>query len=119
MISNYKLFLWLGIILLLIPFLGIPQSWKDFILFVVGLILVAIGVFQRNHEKMGDRDEHEEEIFIESDNQSNAPDVAPPLVISPLDSEEEEDEEGEGGEDNDNYDKLDDDEKENLEKDIE
>lgn len=64
--SNYKLLMWLGIILVLIPFMGIPQSWKDFALFVVGLILFSIGLYQRNHEKLEKVDEREENIFVES-----------------------------------------------------
>lgn len=109
--TNHKLFLWLGIILLIIPFLGIPQSWKDFVLFVVGLILVAIGLSHRNQEKLEKKGAGDEEIFVENDvplavsENEESSDVSDELISSDEDEEffDEEDEDN----NNDNKEKTD------------
>lgn len=52
MIGGYKLLLWIGIVVVILPFLGIPSAWKEIILFLSGMILVAQSLFVRHQEKL-------------------------------------------------------------------
>lgn len=64
MIRNYKLFLGLGLITLVIPFLGIPEIFKNIILFAVGFILIILGLVYRSVSRRNSS--FEEETFLES-----------------------------------------------------
>lgn len=37
-----KLFLWLGIWLIILPFLGIPGVWKERLLIFTGVVVIAV-----------------------------------------------------------------------------
>ncbi|PIQ68195.1 MAG: hypothetical protein COV91_05400 [Candidatus Taylorbacteria bacterium CG11_big_fil_rev_8_21_14_0_20_46_11] len=37
-----KLFLWLGIWLIILPFLGIPGVWKERLLILTGVVVIAV-----------------------------------------------------------------------------
>lgn len=37
----------IGIVLILVPFLGVPESWKQYSVAVIGVILVLVGYFLR------------------------------------------------------------------------
>ena len=97
--KNYRLIIWLGLILIIVPFLGIPQSWKDFVLLLVGLILIASGLFNRNNQKMEEKGNADEKVFVESESpESKRPtmsgDIVPPRVEDEYEEEEvEEDDE--------------------------
>ncbi|MEY2641096.1 MAG: hypothetical protein RL150_489 [Candidatus Parcubacteria bacterium] len=47
---NYKMSLWIGVLITLLPFLGIPQSWKHLVLFTIGLLLVAAALVARREQ---------------------------------------------------------------------
>lgn len=51
-----------GALIILLPFLGFPRSWDDMIFFVLGVIVVALGIVVRR--RMGNRRAPRE--FIES-----------------------------------------------------
>jgi uncharacterized membrane protein len=42
--------LFLGIIIILMPFLGFPSSWKNIFFVVVGLVIVLISLAMRREE---------------------------------------------------------------------
>jgi hypothetical protein len=46
--KNPRLIFWLGIIAIVLPLLGIPETWKHLILFIVGLTLIAMSLVGRN-----------------------------------------------------------------------
>lgn len=52
MIGGYKLLLWIGVVVIILPFLGVPSSWKEIILFLAGMILVAQSLFARHQQKL-------------------------------------------------------------------
>ena len=52
MIGGYKTLLWIGISLILVQFLGIPSLWKETILFLFGMFLIAQAFFVKHQEKM-------------------------------------------------------------------
>lgn len=52
MIGGYKTLLWIGISIILVQFLGIPSLWKEAILFLFGMFLVAQSLFIKHQEKM-------------------------------------------------------------------
>jgi len=63
--QNHRLFLSIGILLLVLPFLGIPQTWKHLILFVLGLAFIAVALIARTQD-----DEEQvlhERVFVEND----------------------------------------------------
>jgi hypothetical protein len=49
MIVGYKILLWIGISVILVQFLGIPSLWKETILFLAGIILIAQYFFIKNN----------------------------------------------------------------------
>jgi hypothetical protein len=49
--TNYKMPLWIGVLIILLPFLGIPQSWKNLLFFTVGLLLIAIALMIRGEQR--------------------------------------------------------------------
>jgi hypothetical protein len=65
MIGGYKLLLWIGILIIVLPFIGVPSFWKEIILFLVGIVLVAQSLFVRHQEKMF-LDTKDEEVFVEN-----------------------------------------------------
>ncbi|MFT5180067.1 MAG: hypothetical protein ACI9GH_000426 [Candidatus Paceibacteria bacterium] len=64
MTSNSKIFLFLGILIVVIPFLGIPQNFKNIILFIVGIILVILYL---SSKKGASPDYDEESVYVEND----------------------------------------------------
>lgn len=36
-----------GILLTIVPFLGVPQEWRQFIILIIGVILIIIGYILR------------------------------------------------------------------------
>lgn len=65
MIGGYRLLLWIGIIIIFVPFIGVPSAWKEIILFLVGIILVAQSLFVRHQQKMLIRPK-DESVFVEN-----------------------------------------------------
>lgn len=49
--TNHRLFLWIGGALIVLPFLGIPESWKHLIMFMIALALIAIALIIRSSEQ--------------------------------------------------------------------
>jgi len=47
MIGKLRLLFWLGIIMLFLPFLGIPNTWKTILAVVVGIMLIALSISMR------------------------------------------------------------------------
>lgn len=52
MIGGYTILLWIGLTIIVVPFLGIPSVWKDAILFILGMSLVGQYLFMRHQEKI-------------------------------------------------------------------
>lgn len=72
MIGGYRLLLWMGIIIIILPFIGVPSSWKEIILFLVGIILVAQSLFIRHQEKLLLHPQNRsEKVFVENNLNSN------------------------------------------------
>lgn len=68
--KNYKLFLILGIIILIVPFLGFPEVVGSVILFIVGVVLIVTALMYRAHFSISNDDldyETTETIYIDSD----------------------------------------------------
>lgn len=65
MIGGYRLLLWLGILIIVLPFVGVPSLWKEIILFLIGIILVGQSLFVRHQEKMIIHPK-EEKVFVEN-----------------------------------------------------
>ncbi len=66
--KNPRLLFWLGIIVIVLPLLGIPQTWKHLVLFIVGLTLVAMSLVTRSRAQDAAADEvafakNEEELM--------------------------------------------------------
>lgn len=38
-----------GILLTIVPFLGVPQSWRQYTILAIGVILVLVGYFLRRN----------------------------------------------------------------------
>jgi len=64
MIRHYKLFLFSGFIIFILPFLGIPQEWKTAVSFIVGGILIIISLSYRHILRM--QNSNEDEVYIDS-----------------------------------------------------
>lgn len=64
-----------GIVIVVIPQLGIPPSWKEYALFGIGVLLILVGyslrraAFIRSIEQ--DNGEHETDSYVESIHQSS------------------------------------------------
>lgn len=63
--NNYKILMTLGIVILLIPFLGIPNLFKAIIEFVVAILLIGIALLGRLAYRSSMNTDHEP-IFEES-----------------------------------------------------
>lgn len=64
MIRHYKLFLFSGFIVFVLPFVGIPQVWKTAVLFVIGGILIVISLSYRHILRA--QSSNEDEVFVDS-----------------------------------------------------
>lgn len=69
--KNHKIFLWLGIIIFAMPFLGIRQSYKNSILFIAGLTLITIAIIVRNQVRAVQY-ESSERVFVENESIAQA-----------------------------------------------
>jgi O-antigen/teichoic acid export membrane protein len=47
MIGKLRLLFWLGIVMLFLPFFGIPDTWKTIIAVLIGIGLIAVSVLLR------------------------------------------------------------------------
>ena len=65
MIGGYKLLLWIGILVIVLPFIGVPVFWKEIVLFFIGIILVSQSLFIQHKKKMF-LDAKDEEVFVEN-----------------------------------------------------
>lgn len=63
--TNHRLFLWIGGALIILPFLGIPESWKHLIIFIIALALIAIALIIRSSEQE-QRSHSHEPVFEEA-----------------------------------------------------
>jgi hypothetical protein len=50
MLLGYKLLLWIGILIIVLPFLGVPIFWKEIILFLIGMILITRALVIKNRD---------------------------------------------------------------------
>lgn len=66
MIGGYRLLMWIGVIIIVLPFIGVPSLWKEIILFLIGIILIAQSLFIRHQEKMIVNNNPEEKVFVEN-----------------------------------------------------
>jgi NADH:ubiquinone oxidoreductase subunit K len=49
MIGKIRIVFWLGVVLMFLPFFGIPNTWKTVIAILIGISLVLIAVQLRKH----------------------------------------------------------------------
>lgn len=70
MISKGTLIFFLGIALMLVPSLGIPFLWKQYILFAMGFFLLLLGYMIRRSDYLrtleGEGGLNSEETFVET-----------------------------------------------------
>jgi len=96
MIRHYKLFLFSGFIIFVLPFLGIPQVWKSAALFIVGGILIIVALSYRHILRA--QDSNEDEVYVDSVQESkrevyeNEVDVAHSFPPNRVEEEVEEEE---------------------------
>lgn len=64
MIRHYKLFLFSGFIIFILPFLGIPQVWKSIFLFIIGGILIIISLSYRHILRA--QNSNEDDVYVDS-----------------------------------------------------
>jgi len=72
--SRNKLILLIGILLVLMPFLGFPSAWKTFFYMGFGIILIIVAIVghvRRRSPLMVEREEVITEVYV-----SNSPDQA-------------------------------------------
>ena len=62
--KDYKTLFFLGVIALVVPFLGIPEMFKDWIIAIVAIIIIFYSLYTRKLIKK-DRQE-DKEVFVES-----------------------------------------------------
>jgi hypothetical protein len=49
MIGKLRLLFWLGIVMLFLPFFGIPNTWKTVLAIMIGVAIIAISLSLRRH----------------------------------------------------------------------
>lgn len=74
--KKYKLIVALGILLILLPFLGFPNNWDMAIIFIVGLGLVVIALLYRLTQPFNSRNENhsvhgDTSAYMDSNEHSN------------------------------------------------
>ncbi|HTH92991.1 MAG TPA: hypothetical protein VL576_00735 [Candidatus Paceibacterota bacterium] len=47
MIGKLRILFWLGVLMLFLPFLGIPNTWKTIIAVIIGIALIALSILLR------------------------------------------------------------------------
>lgn len=53
MIAKLRLLFWLGIVMLFLPFFGIPNAWKTILAVIIGIFLVTISIaLRRNYRSL-------------------------------------------------------------------
>jgi len=87
--SKNNIILYIGVALFLIPFLGFPSNWENFINIAFGVILVglsfSIAIKRRSSIPKGRRRRKTDTASLFVDGAGNAPvDVAPVLASSSL-----------------------------------
>lgn len=66
MTRHYKILLILGILIFILPFLGIPDNWKNIGQFSIGLLIILLGLIYRHWYK----EDNEESPFLDSSEES-------------------------------------------------
>jgi heme O synthase-like polyprenyltransferase len=51
MIGKLRLLFWLGIVMLFLPFLGIPNTWKMILAMLIGIGLIALALSLRKQHR--------------------------------------------------------------------
>lgn len=68
--SKGTIIFFFGIALVLVPFLGIPLEWKQYIFLIMGIFLLSIGYVVRRADYFrtleGEDGVHTEETFVET-----------------------------------------------------
>lgn len=67
--KDYKLLFVLGLIVLLVPFFGIPELYKNWITSIVSLFLIGFSIYIRSQVKK--ELDSKEDVFVESSNSFN------------------------------------------------
>jgi uncharacterized membrane protein len=47
MIGKLRLLFWMGIVMLFLPFFGIPNTWKTILAILIGLVLILVSLSLR------------------------------------------------------------------------
>lgn len=64
--KNYKVFLIIGVVVILVPFLGFPEIFKSILLFISGIVLIIISLMYRSRHGLIE-DESNDELEIDID----------------------------------------------------
>lgn len=73
--SKEALVILLGVVIVLLPFLGLPGTWRTVLMVLVGAAIVLIGVLLRS-EALGRGDSKGTSFFIDNRARSEAPTFA-------------------------------------------
>ncbi len=49
--KDYQAMMWIGISLIILPFLGVPILWKQIILFLAGIYLISQSVLIKGNQQ--------------------------------------------------------------------
>jgi hypothetical protein len=67
--TKQQLILIIGIVVLLLPFIGFPSDWKSVLMFICGITLVTVYVYMRKERREKQHDEADQvitEVFVEN-----------------------------------------------------
>jgi hypothetical protein len=59
---------WIGILLLLLPFIGVPKTWKDSVIFIFAILLIFASFSVRRRNKVIEVDIEDEDKAAEAFN---------------------------------------------------
>jgi|GEM_PF-1397444 len=52
MIGKLRLLFWLGIVMMFLPFFGIPNTWKTVLAILIGIVLIALSFSLREKHRL-------------------------------------------------------------------
>jgi len=49
--KDYQTIMWIGVSLIIVPFLGVPILWKQIILFLAGIYLISQSIYIKSKKQ--------------------------------------------------------------------
>lgn len=62
-----KSFFFLGLLLIILPFTGLPLSWKHGIVVAIGVVIIVIAIFEQVASAVEDRESSFKRLSVERD----------------------------------------------------